>query len=174
MKMERAVAGRKFGGVRGRGLLPAKKRQGCLVWLPHQCKEVHCGYELEIARVYRAPRFLPQTPKHLCHSSGRTAIWIWVRTKVEVKLSILESVQIARNTPWLFCLLLRCCFKNVLVNMSTSYSGVSQVAKEWPFVFNADQKAMGTHGKNEAIIARVADLECPVCDRDATFTAALA
>lgn len=64
--------------------------------------------------------------------------------------------------------------KNVLVNMSTSYSGVSQVAKEWPFVFNADQKAMGTHGKNEAIIARVADLECPVCDRDATFTAALA
>ena len=56
--------------------------------------------------------------------------------------------------------------------MSTSYSGVSQVTKEWPFVFNADQKAMGTHGKNEAIIVLVADLECPVCDRDATFTAA--
>jgi len=58
--------------------------------------------------------------------------------------------------------------------MSTGYSGVSQVTKELPFVFNVDQKAMGTHGKTEAIIVRVADLECPMCDRDATLTAALA
>lgn len=36
------------------------------------------------------------------------------------------------------------------------------------------KKAMGTHGKNKAIIVRVADLEWPVCEHDATFTATLA
>lgn len=90
MKVESAVVGREFGDGRWRGpvaVVPSYQEKEMspfslvYTWLTHQRKKVCCGWELEVARVHRASRFLPQTPNHLlCHGSGRTAIWICVRT----------------------------------------------------------------------------------------------